>query len=94
MSAQVETPQQDARTSARRRMLTAAKIIFNNKQSVFDCTVRNISEDGARLIVPNMLGVPKSFELRIPKIDARYICDTVWRTKRETGIKFSAKISG
>ena len=94
MFPQGEAPQQggegrkDARKTPRRRMLTAARIVFNNKSSVYDCTVRDLSEGGARLILPNLLGVPKSFELWIDKFNSKYVCDTVWRNKGQMGVKF------
>ena len=44
-------------------MLRAGKIVFNNKSSVIDCMVRNLSPTGACLLVSNVIGVPSTFEL-------------------------------
>ena len=53
------------RHSQRTRMLRAGKIVFNNKSSVIDCLVRNLSPTGACLLVSNVIGVPSTFELLI-----------------------------
>lgn len=80
--------QQDARKSPRKTMLAAGKIIFNNKQSVFDCTVKNLSAGGARLRLPNLLGLPNNFELQIKKYGVTYPCDVVWRGGDQMGVQF------
>ena len=38
----------EKRNSTRTRCLLTGRIIFNNRSSVIDCTVRDISDDGGR----------------------------------------------
>ena len=52
-------------TKPRLRTLRAGKILFNNKRSVIDCMVRNVSTDGACLMVASVVGIPSGFDLLI-----------------------------
>ena len=51
------------RRTPRRRTLKGGRIVFNNRRSVIDCTVRNLSTGGALLSVPNVSGVPDQLDL-------------------------------
>ncbi len=90
MSSQDVLQRKERRKTARRRMLAAARIVFNNRQSVLDCTVKNLSQGGACLRAPNMLGVPESFELWLGSSGGRYRCAAVWRTGRQIGVRFAS----
>ncbi|MGE5365767.1 MAG: PilZ domain-containing protein [Betaproteobacteria bacterium] len=57
----------ERRASPRQRRLNAAKIVFNNNASVIDCIVRDLSPQGARLIVASPVGIPERFDLRIDR---------------------------
>ena len=52
----------DRRAKQRQRVFKSAKIAIN-RGGVIDCTVRDISKDGASLKVANPLGIPEEFEL-------------------------------
>jgi PilZ domain len=70
------------------RMLRAGKIVFNNKSSVIDCMVRNLSRTGACLLVPNVIGVPTTFELLIEGEGASRPCKMIWNNQNRIGIEF------
>jgi PilZ domain len=72
----------------RTRMLRAGKIVFNNKSSVIDCMVRNLSRTGACLLVPNVIGVPSTFELLIEGELASRPCQMIWNNQNRIGIEF------
>jgi hypothetical protein len=76
----------ERRTSERRRALRAGKIVWNNRGSVLDCTVRNVSETGAMLEVLSALEVPREFELRWGNNAQR--CIVVWRKLDRVSVKF------
>ena len=76
------------RRSPRERTLLPAKIYFNNKQSVFDCIVKDISSGGARLKLVSTLGVPDNFLLFIPSVEKRFHCQVVWNNIGEIGVSF------
>ena len=56
---------QERRESPRRRTLKGAQIVFNNRRSTLECSIRNLSNYGALLAVRSLIGVPSEFELRI-----------------------------
>ena len=59
----VEPKEERRRPSPRRRTLKGARIVFNNRSSTIDCTVRNLSSNGALLLLPTSAGIPNEFEL-------------------------------
>ena len=61
----------EKRSTSRRRVLKGAKIIFNNGNSTISCQIRDQSENGARLKVDSILGIPESFALKIMAEDPR-----------------------
>lgn len=81
----------NTRAHERERVLLPAKIIFNNKQSIFDCVVKDISSGGARLSVTSCLGIPDHFMLLIPFFDKRYPCWIIWSEMNEIGISFAPR---
>lgn len=59
------TMNQQQATGARRRVLKAGSIIFNNRRSAVDCTVKSLGCDSAGLSVFNSAGIPSEFILAI-----------------------------
>jgi len=88
---QDETEQSDEnRSELRRRTLKGGKIIFNDQQSVLDCTIRNLSKTGCRIIVANQIDIPSDFELHLPGSGEKYQCQIIWRKQLEAGVKFKS----
>ena len=81
---QLETPV----TCQTRRLLLGAKIIFNNRNSVFDCTVRALSAEGAEIRMKNTLGVPEMFQLVVQPHGDKFECQLAWRTETDIGVTF------
>jgi PilZ domain len=79
------------RTEVRQRTLLPAKIVFNNKHSVFDCVVKDFSNSGARLKVASTFGIPDYFTLIIPHYEQRFPAWIVWSTGAEIGVSFSPR---
>jgi hypothetical protein len=79
---------QEHRQNQRTRTLRAGKILFNNRRCVIDCMVRNVSNGGACLLVPNVAGVPSAFDLRIEGEAAIRSCRTMWHARNRLGVKF------
>lgn len=50
----------------RRRVLKAGKLVFNDRRSVIDCTVRALWETGAEVQVSNSADIPDTLTLEIP----------------------------
>jgi hypothetical protein len=78
---------EERRKSPRRRVLKTGKIVFNHDRSVVDCTVRNLSAEGALLVFPNTAGIPAHFDLVLEGDARRLACDVVWRHERRLGVR-------
>ena len=74
----------EPRRLPRRRTLKNGRIVFNNRNSTIDCTVRNLSKDGALLLLPNVVGIPDDFELHINGVS--HATHVVWRSNGQLGV--------
>jgi hypothetical protein len=77
----------ERRHDQRHRTLKGARIAFNAGQSTIDCTVRNISSQGARLQVASVVGVPNTFDLVTDSGETKP-CRVAWRSLKELGVEF------
>jgi len=85
-------PTNDARKAPRRRMLKAGLIAFNNRHSTLQCTVRDLSDGGARLNVPGSINAPDTFELLIELDGLEANCAVVARSANEVRVKFLSPV--
>jgi|ERR1700722_20006169 PAS domain-containing protein len=76
----------ERRQESRHRTLKAGQIVFNNKRSVFDCLVRNLSDNGACIQVNGSVDIPIEFELDVD--GETRPCRLVWMTDMRAGIEF------
>jgi hypothetical protein len=90
MSQMCVTSMDERRASPRQRRLNGAKIVFNNNSSVIDCIVRDLSSQGARLLVTSPVGIPDRFDLRIDRNGACHPSKVTWRANDQIGVSFSA----
>ncbi len=73
---------------ARRRVLKAGTIHFNNRMSTVDCTVRSLSEQGAGLDLSSSYGLPDRFCLMIRSDGTDKPCRIVSQTERHIEVEF------
>lgn len=78
---------EEHRTAPRQRVLKGGRIVINDGFSTFQCTVRNLSDTGARVKVASIVGIPDSFELAMDD-GRKFACTVVWKTATELGVKF------
>jgi len=71
------------RQEPRGRTLKSARIVFNDRCSTVDCTVRNLSAHGALLLLPTSLGVPTEFELWLDGVT--HLAHIVWNNGGKGG---------
>jgi hypothetical protein len=64
-------------------------IYFNNRRSVADCLIRDISPYGARLIFSDAVTVPDVLELYIPQKEQTLRTHVIWRHGQEVGVAFA-----
>jgi hypothetical protein len=75
------------RKDARQKTLIGAKVVFNDMMSVYDCTIRDLSEHGARVKLNAPVQVPSTFMLRFHDGRIRQ-CKVRRRNALELGIEF------
>ena len=79
------------RTATRSRVLKSAKIISMNQMSVLDCTVRDLSETGAKLLCADPLSVANIFRFMLPAENTIRDARVVWRRNGVLGIEFTGE---
>ncbi|MGB6175243.1 MAG: PilZ domain-containing protein [Methylocella sp.] len=84
----MEQPPQERRNVARHRALKNARIAFKGHEATIDCTVRNLSDRGACLIVESPIGIPDSFDLMLDHASVRD-CRVTWRKATKIGVEFA-----
>ena len=78
----------DRRREPRLRSLLTGTIVFDDKCTM-DCTVRNISAYGAKVIMADAYRLPEEFNLRIPHHDHTHRATVVWRKGDSAGFALS-----
>lgn len=77
----------EKRGQNRHRTLKSGKIVFNGGKSVIDCTIRDLSPAGARLLVASIVGIPDRFTLETGG-EGHFACSVVWRKASGLGVAF------
>jgi len=77
----------ERRGNTRSRVLKEVKIILG-KSSIIDCVVRNVTNSGARIHLPNTVDLPEAFDLTFDGGYSFRRCRIVWRSVTEAGVKF------
>lgn len=78
----------DKRKFPRRRVLKEGKIVFADGLRVLDCTIRDMSEEGARLLIASTVGLPDTFQLYEKSSGTLYPCSIAWRQANAIGVHF------
>jgi hypothetical protein len=77
----------EKRAVPRHRVLKRGTLAFNGGGGL-DCTVRNISQRGARIDIASPVGVPKVFTLVIVADHFMRRCRAVWSSEQRIGVTF------
>ena len=79
------------RSAPRTRTLLQARIEFHGGATTVDCTVRDLSESGARLQVGESVVIPSKFTLFVPKHSRRYHALLRWHRGGYAGVEFESE---
>jgi len=79
----------ERRSSKRVPVHLEARVVCDTSSSCAECTIRDISSTGARLVFPCLAEIPVEFVLRIPGTDAAARSRLIWSTGQENGIMFT-----
>jgi hypothetical protein len=82
---------ENKRIAPRLRVLKGAKIVHMNQWSISDCTVRDLSKTGAKLLCGNPMALPSTFRLLLPADNTIQDARVVWRREGMVGIEFTAE---
>ena len=77
----------EKRTVPRHKVLKGGTLAFSGGGSV-DCTVRNISSNGARVDIAYPVGLPEAFMLVIETDQFMRRCHAVWSSQLRIGVAF------
>lgn len=80
----------DNRVAPRSRTFLPARIEIAGLGTVVNCTIRDISETGARIQVAESATLPVTFSLHIPKFDRVARVTQRWRHGDKLGVEFAA----
>jgi two-component system chemotaxis response regulator CheY len=84
----------EKRTSPRRKSFLRGIIYFDKDPISVECTVRNISETGARIKLANHLPRAGAFNLTIPISGKKYKGKIQWQLSDEIGVEFASNSTG
>jgi len=84
----------ERRKTPRLRSLLSGRVSFNQQRSTLDCLVRNISDDGALLLISDSIALPITFDLTIPQRQRSYPARLRWRDGERIGIVFEIQGPG
>lgn len=79
------------RIAPRNKVLKGAKIVHLSNWSLADCTIRDLSETGAKLIVGDQVAVPNEFRFLITSENTIRNARVVWRRGDMVGITFTSE---
>ncbi|MBL0406313.1 PilZ domain-containing protein [Microvirga aerilata] len=82
----------ERRSSRRWNTFLNGRIVFNNRCSVLSCTVRDLSETGARISFADVSALPEEFELEIPNRGMRVYGRLMWSRGATHGVMFFDKL--
>jgi hypothetical protein len=78
----------ECRKYPRMRVLKSAKIVLGTS-SVLDCVVRDLTNGGARVKIPNAANLPDGVAITFDAGRTCRPCRVAWRKIDETGLQFT-----
>ena len=86
-----EPPQSDHRIAPRQRVLKQGKMLFPNNMSVMNCTIRDLSASGAKLLCSETKSVPDEFRLVTLADSMLRDVRVAWRKMDQIGVTFTSE---
>ena len=83
-----ESRSTERRRIARQKSFLRGMVYFNNRRSVADCLIRDISPCGARLIFSDTVTTPDIVDLYIPQKEQTLRSQVIWRVGHDIGVAF------
>jgi hypothetical protein len=80
----------ERRHAGRRKSFLRGLVYFGNKHGALSCLVRDLSDQGARIIFSENVTVPEAFDLHIVQKNQTLRAKMTWRRGDEIGLDFIA----
>ena len=86
---------QEKRKARRQSMSYRAHVLLRDGKETGACTVRDVSEFGARILInPEEIELPSEFTLVLSTRGAPHRqCKVVWRKESEVGVRFKPPVT-
>jgi hypothetical protein len=84
----------ERRRSVRQKSFLRGCVYFNKRRGALDCLVRDISDQGARIIFSETVSVPDIVDLYIPQKEQTLRAHVQWRHGDEIGLAFPDAVRG
>ena len=78
----------ERRASRRHKSFLRGVVYFDKRRSKTACLVRDLSEDGARIVLSQSITIPDVIELQIPQREQMLTARMQWRRADEVGLSF------
>jgi uncharacterized small protein (DUF1192 family) len=78
----------ERRRSVRHKSFLRGCVYFNKRRGAIDCLIRDISDEGARIIFSDTVNVPDVVDLYIPQKEETLRARVQWRHGDEIGLAF------
>ncbi len=83
-----ETNMAERRRATRQKSFLRGCVYFNKRRGAVDCLIREISDEGARIIFSDTVNVPDVVELYVPQKEQTLRARVRWRHGDEIGLDF------
>jgi hypothetical protein len=83
----------ERRKATRKKSFLKGTVYFNHRHSSIECTIRDLSDYGARLEFPAPVTLPDPVELEIPTREQTLQARVRWRKNNEVGVSFEEQDS-
>ena len=80
--------------AVRTRTFLKGVVYYNNRGIWIDCTIRDLSDSGAKIEFASLVTVPDLIELHIPQKQRTYRARVMRRESYEIGVSFEDQRSG
>ncbi|MBC8038858.1 MAG: PilZ domain-containing protein [Rhizobiales bacterium] len=89
----LDPPPAERRPKPRSRVLLSGLVVYGDGAYSFDCSFRNLSEAGARVVMGKNQHFPSQFFLINIRDRVAYDCRIVWNKGSEVGVAFKATVA-
>jgi hypothetical protein len=85
---------QERRRSTRQRSYLGGKMVFNTRNTIVDCLVRNFTDGGAKVECPPFVMLPQDVDLTIESKGVQARARVIWRKDAQVGLAFTTGPTG